>query len=163
MNVIASDWFHVERVSDTFEFSESYPLITYDWAVPELSSSIVDSGMVLVYAQINAYGMYDMETIPSLDNIVALPQSVLVLHDETDVSEERYEYSFSEGNIAITLYAHTLIMGGAMIDKGPSMSKDEEYEISLRYVLVPSGALAKNKVENLKKMSYQEVVSYLGI
>jgi len=163
INVIASDWFNFESVYETFEPTGNSFFLTYNWSVPELTTNIADGGMVLVYAQINAYGMYGMETIPSMDNTVALPQSVLVLYDESDIIEERFEYSFTEGSIQISLYAHTFIMEGDMIDKGPSISKDEEYEMSLRYVLVPSGALAKNNIENLKKMSYQEVVSYLEI
>lgn len=39
-----------------------------------------------------------------------LPQSVLILFYQTDVSEEQYEYSLSEGNIEITLCGHALFM-----------------------------------------------------
>lgn len=166
MNVIASDWLNIESVPDIFNYSDSYPMLTLDIDVPELTSEIAEQGLVLIYAKINVYSMLEMETIPSMDNTVLLPQSVLVKYDETDFSEERFEYSFTEGSIRITLFSYTLIMGGfevGMPDKGPSVSKDEEYELSLRYIFVPSAVLAKNNTENLKKMSYEEVVSYLEI
>lgn len=162
MNVIASDWFNVESVNDIFDYSESYPLLTYNWDVPELTSDIAEGGAVLVYAKINAYGTMGFETIPNLDNIISLPQQVIVFYDEGETSKEVFDYSFSEGNILISLYAETLIMDG-LSGKGIKTSKDEEYEISLRYILAPSNIMGKNTIENLKKMSYQQVVSYLRI
>ena len=162
MNVIASDWLHVPAVLDLFEYSDSHPLLTYNWDVPQLTEDIANGGVVLVYAQIYIYGSNGTETVPNTDNIVSLPQQVIVFYNEDEIGKDVFDYSFSPGNILISIYSESIIMNNEVF-KGVSMGKDEELEISLRYVLAPSGALGKGTIENLKKMTYEEAVAYLGI
>jgi hypothetical protein len=162
MNVIASDWLHVPAVLDLFEYSESYPLLTFDWDVPELTEEIANGGVVMVYAQIYIYGTNGVETVPNMDNIVSLPQQVIVIYNEDEIGKDVFDYSFSPGNILISIYSESIIMNQEVF-KRASMAKEEELEISLRYVLAPSGTLGKGAIENLKKMTYEEAVAYLGI
>ncbi|TAI47290.1 collagen-like protein [Flagellimonas allohymeniacidonis] len=172
MNLISGEWIHEVSIGEElFVLDEELPLYEFDWEVPELTADIVDGGMVLVYAQIRLYSNFDLPTVPTFDQVMQLPQQVV--YDISGIEGEPVEgdfsqkdiwtYSFLEGGIKISFYSEILLLAGDDGDKSVSVAKSEDSDVSLRYVLVPPSTMGKKEMENLRKMTYEEVLAYLGI
>ncbi|SHJ95066.1 collagen-like protein [Pseudozobellia thermophila] len=143
-NVIASEWFSL-----SFEKTlvNGIPHFNGNRAAPEITSDIVEEGTVIVYGKLNGY----VESIWPTDKVAQFPITVMhyVLGD-TQIAV--YKAYISEGNIQINITENNDIHDGV-----------SPYD-RFRYVVIPSSSTTgKSQGPNFDKMSYQEVMDYLGL
>lgn len=148
-NVIYSDWVIATSWTNTIvygidNFSFSIP-------APPITTDILNTGMVLVYARLNGYnsllGLYN--------NPVQLAHTVSYFFNSV-IQNDNWNFIASPGNIEIKfINDHNLYT-----TTGPAAAIHQ-----FRYIIVPGGvSVSGNKAAlNYDKTSYAEVCKYLNI
>lgn len=142
-NVIASDWF-----LPTFTRTVQTGGTTYFdgiKAVPEITSQIVENGVVLVYAKLNGYNSGIWPT----DKVGLLPIT-LIYHVLGAEQVNTWNALISAGNILIRDIENTDIHSG-----------NSPYN-RFRYIILPSNSAGKGFM-NYSAMSYEEVIDHFGL
>lgn len=142
--VLASDWFPL-----TFEKTLVSGLAHFnsDKAVPEITAEIVEGGTVLVYGRLNGY----TDRVWPRDKVAQFPIT-LMYNSLGNTQINIYKALISEGNIQFNITENYDIHDG----QGPANR--------FRYVIVPSNMTSgKSPRPDFKKMSYDEVIDYLGL
>lgn len=138
-NVIYSDWFTPSWTKTTDAFGRD--LFEHDEAAADITQDILDSGVILVYGQLNGY---NSDLWPTYQ-VGLLP---LVITYNTDI--DTWTLIFSVGNLRIRL-----------INNNNSYSS-LSILYQFRYIIIPSNNLA-NKSSSKSKQDIKDMLSNYGV
>ncbi len=143
-NVSASQWFPLSFIKTV---TNGIPQFDSNISVPEITSEIVDQGVVLVYGKLNGY----VEEVWPRDHVAQFP--ITVMYNALGNTQiNTYKAFITVGNLRVNITENFDIHDGT----GPAHR--------FRYVIIPSNATSgKNAHLNFHKMSYEEVMDYFGL
>ncbi|WP_299433922.1 hypothetical protein [uncultured Aquimarina sp.] len=124
-NVMTSNWFTPD--SDAYELtvtSQAFFFLEVDITAPEVTQEILDNGVVLVYARLNAYS----DTIWPDDQVGLMPITIMSGANST-TQIDTWAAKISVGNIKIHITNQEQDYTFQIDDLDPS---------SFRYVIIPS-------------------------
>ena len=143
-NVISSGWMEYDTAVWTAvssEFGVDYR--NYPIAVTEITQDIVDEGVVLVYSRFVVTGT-QVYMLPFTDNITG-----------SDPAGQTISFRFEVNDLTIKM-RNVSGAGDPGTFGGPGIA---EY----RYIIIPSTVLGRTESTDFSKMTYEEVISYLGL
>jgi len=140
-NVIASAWFGPDN--ETQGFDGNYNFSEFDTSLENIDPSLMETATLLVYAKFDHYspGLWPSE------HAALLPITI-----NFRTSSVHYTYYFTSSNLKIRYKIEPLIEFIFF----PSTSQ-------FRYVVIPASTTSKDTSPNFSKMSYKEVMDYLGL
>lgn len=145
-NVMYSNW----QTASTWTKTTSFGVInfSYDIPAPKITTDILNTGEVLVYAKLNGYN----SGLGLMDNPVKLT----------------YNITYSDGTISTDTWSFITSLGNIKINFVNNQNLYQSISIlhQFRYIIIPGGtpvATGKQAQPDLKKMSYAEVCQYCQI
>lgn len=152
VTTIASDWILIDDPSGWELTSDSPYALQYYIEIPELTNDILDSGIMLVYGNLDEFD--DEPTVRLMPFSLTDTDGVYLVELDVDAK-------FVSGGMYVTTEVLTISSSnGENLD---FFAENGPLPIRLRYVLIPDSASGKFSDSDYSKMTYEEVMIQLGL
>lgn len=151
-NSITSDWIYNYDWADWYFLPDSPNTLQYFVEVPELTDDLIESGMFLVYVNLDEFD--------ATQKVQSLPY-VFTTGEDGNELELHMDVKFVNGGIYINT---KMVSRDSPNDKTLDFfSENGSIPLKFRYVLIPSSKSGNFAALDYDKMTYEDAITELGL